>query len=205
MKSRPYFLPADQEKPQARQNQFGGTVGGPIVRNKLFFFGSYQGTFDKQLAQRFGTRADGRDAQRRFFGVADADLRPGDRQRVDRRGPHGVSRQHHSARSVRSDRAEADRRSSAAEPARARRQLLRDRRLHVRSPQRRREDELQPDEQARHHGAARLARLQLQEPGDVRRARRPARSTTRRRRRAPGSATRTRSPAAVRTWCRRIS
>ncbi len=55
MKSRPYFLPADQEKPQARQNQFGGTAGGPIVRNRLFFFGSYQGTFDKQLAQRFGT------------------------------------------------------------------------------------------------------------------------------------------------------
>src|SRR5688500_15460829 len=55
MKSRPYFLPADQNKPQARQNQFGGTLGGPIVRNTLFFFGSYQGTFDKQLAQRFGT------------------------------------------------------------------------------------------------------------------------------------------------------
>src|SRR5688500_247439 len=55
MKSRPYFLPADQGKPQARQNQFGGTLGGPIVRNTLFFFGSYQGTFDKQLAQRFGT------------------------------------------------------------------------------------------------------------------------------------------------------
>jgi hypothetical protein len=55
MKSRPYFLPADQDKPQARQSQFGGTVGGPIVRNTLFFFGSYQGTFDKQLAQRFGT------------------------------------------------------------------------------------------------------------------------------------------------------
>jgi len=55
MKSRPYFLPATEDKPQARQNQFGGTVGGPIVRNKLFFFGSYQGTFDKQLAQRFGT------------------------------------------------------------------------------------------------------------------------------------------------------
>jgi hypothetical protein len=27
-----------------RQNQFGGTLGGPFIRNKLFFFGSYQGT-----------------------------------------------------------------------------------------------------------------------------------------------------------------
>ena len=55
LKSRPYFLPATEPKPQASQHQFGGTLGGPIVRNKAFFFGSYQGTFDKQLAQRFGT------------------------------------------------------------------------------------------------------------------------------------------------------
>ena len=27
-----------------RQNQFGGTLGGPFLKNKLFFFGSYQGT-----------------------------------------------------------------------------------------------------------------------------------------------------------------
>ncbi len=31
-------------KPTYRQNQFGGTFGGPIIRNKTFFFGSYQGT-----------------------------------------------------------------------------------------------------------------------------------------------------------------
>jgi hypothetical protein len=33
-----------QARPILRQNQFGGTFGGPILKNKLFFFVSYQGT-----------------------------------------------------------------------------------------------------------------------------------------------------------------
>jgi hypothetical protein len=31
-------------KPVLKQNQFGGTAGGPVIKNKLLFFGSYQGT-----------------------------------------------------------------------------------------------------------------------------------------------------------------
>jgi len=33
-----------QPRPILRQNQFGGSLGGPILRNKLLFFTSYQGT-----------------------------------------------------------------------------------------------------------------------------------------------------------------
>ncbi|HEU0118939.1 MAG TPA: TonB-dependent receptor [Bryobacteraceae bacterium] len=35
---------AGNPKPTYKQNQFGGTFGGPIRRDKTFFFGSYEGT-----------------------------------------------------------------------------------------------------------------------------------------------------------------
>jgi Carboxypeptidase regulatory-like domain/TonB dependent receptor len=39
--ARNYFSP---ERGVFQQNQFGGTVGGPVRRNKLFYFADYQGT-----------------------------------------------------------------------------------------------------------------------------------------------------------------
>ncbi|PYQ92794.1 MAG: hypothetical protein DMF97_21160 [Acidobacteria bacterium] len=34
---------AGQQKPPFKQNQFGGAIGGPIIRNKTFFFADYDG------------------------------------------------------------------------------------------------------------------------------------------------------------------
>lgn len=31
------------KKGELRQNQFGGTIGGPVIKNKVFFFGDYEG------------------------------------------------------------------------------------------------------------------------------------------------------------------
>src|SRR5579859_5603024 len=44
MNATPYFYnEAGISRPFLNRNAFGGTIGGPIVKDKLFYFGSYQG------------------------------------------------------------------------------------------------------------------------------------------------------------------
>src|SRR5580692_1763090 len=44
MNATPYFYNnAGIPRPFLNRNAFGGTIGGPIIKDKLFFFGSYQG------------------------------------------------------------------------------------------------------------------------------------------------------------------
>jgi hypothetical protein len=44
LNARNFFAPPGQQKPVLRQNQFGAAVGGPIRRDKTFFFADWQGT-----------------------------------------------------------------------------------------------------------------------------------------------------------------
>ncbi len=43
LNARNVFQAEDTAKPEYRRNQFGGTIGGPLVRDRTFFFADYQG------------------------------------------------------------------------------------------------------------------------------------------------------------------
>lgn len=48
LNARNYFAPAPDS---LSRNQYGGSIGGPIIKGKLFFFGTYQGTKIRSAAQ----------------------------------------------------------------------------------------------------------------------------------------------------------
>src|SRR5262249_21529872 len=41
--ARNYFAPQNEAAPKYQRNQFGATLGGPIVKNRTFFFMDYEG------------------------------------------------------------------------------------------------------------------------------------------------------------------
>jgi hypothetical protein len=67
--ARNFFDTIDTKTPPYKQNQFGFTIGGPIIKNHTFFFGDYQGTRIRNaetfnsvvptLAERTGDFSDG--------------------------------------------------------------------------------------------------------------------------------------------------
>lgn len=69
LNARNYFAPTGR-KPEYRRNLYGGTLGGPILHDHLFFFGDYQGI--KQLIGRtaFSTIPTLAERQGIFTGVA---------------------------------------------------------------------------------------------------------------------------------------
>jgi outer membrane receptor protein involved in Fe transport len=55
LNSRAFFQSSTTDKPLAIYNNFGGTVGGPIKKNKLFYFLSFDGTRQRQAGPGFYT------------------------------------------------------------------------------------------------------------------------------------------------------
>ena len=65
------FFKPPTGKPTLDRNQFGGVIGGPIMKNKAFFFGDYEGLRQTRKATSFATIAT--PAQRQ--GIVSADVR----------------------------------------------------------------------------------------------------------------------------------
>lgn len=53
--AQPYFSAPGARKNKAIENDLGGTLGGPILKNRLFFFVSYEGDFTRQATPVTGT------------------------------------------------------------------------------------------------------------------------------------------------------
>ena len=55
LNSSTYFAPPGGQKATMERNQFGGVFGGPILRNRMFFFGDYEGFRQERGGVQFAT------------------------------------------------------------------------------------------------------------------------------------------------------
>ena len=119
-------------KPKIVYNQFGGTLGGAIKKDKLFYFVSYEGTFDHEAVQTRVTVPSAAFKRGDFSAAGTSDLRSDD-GKPRRHWPHAVPREHHSGESLRFHRQHTGRHDPGSQPRRDQEQLLYRRSLRLQS------------------------------------------------------------------------
>jgi outer membrane receptor protein involved in Fe transport len=75
LRARNFFLPANMEKTKDNKNVFGGTLGGPIKRDKVFYFVSIESTVQRTIGGPYVTQASGSSSQ--FLSIPTAAIRSG--------------------------------------------------------------------------------------------------------------------------------
>jgi hypothetical protein len=75
LRARNFFLPAGQKKTHEQKHIYGGTVGGPLKHDKLFYFVSVESTHNKTVGGPYVTQASGSATQ--FLSLPPAAIRAG--------------------------------------------------------------------------------------------------------------------------------
>jgi len=57
LRARNFFYPPGQKQAKSLVNQFGATLGGPVAKNRLFFFFSFEGMRQRESYSRYATVA----------------------------------------------------------------------------------------------------------------------------------------------------
>src|SRR5262245_27201064 len=76
LRDRNSFLPAEQDKVKDDKNVFGGTVGAPIKKDKVFYFMSVESTVQRSVGGPYATQASGSATQ--FLSLPPTSIRGGD-------------------------------------------------------------------------------------------------------------------------------